>query len=67
MEDYQENEDINENDELESCDYDAPDPECPVCGEYLRFASIPDAVGNGLHEGWWCDECGEEVILIEED
>jgi len=31
---------------------------CPECGAEMDFAMLPDDVGNGLHEGYECSNCG---------
>ena len=31
---------------------------CPECGGVMKFAMLPDSVGNGLHEGHECPDCG---------
>ena len=33
-------------------------PKCPECGGVMKFAMLPDSVGNGLHEGHECTDCG---------
>lgn len=33
---------------------------CPKCGGVMKFAMIPDSVGNGLHEGHECTDCGHD-------
>ena len=52
-----------EDDEDEDDEDDEEDEkECPDCGDSLSgMKMIPDNTGNGLHEGYWCDFCGEEV------
>lgn len=35
---------------------------CPECaGDDVQEILIPDNVGKGMHEGYWCYDCNEEV------
>lgn len=31
---------------------------CPECGGVMKFAMLSDSVGNGLHGGHECTDCG---------
>ena len=39
-------------------DIDKDEHKCPECGGVMKFAMLPDSVGNGLHEGHECTDCG---------
>ena len=45
-------------DGLYSDDSEEEPKTCPECGGVMKFAMLSDSVGNGLHEGHECTDCG---------
>ena len=41
---------------------DYGEAQCPECGGMdVKEVMVPDNVGKGMHEGFWCYDCNEEV------
>ena len=44
--------------DIDGLDECADEPKtCPECGGVMKFAMLPDSVGNGWHEGHECSDC----------
>ena len=43
--------------ESDSEDDESEEKKCPECGGVMKFAMLPDSVGDGVHEGHECSDC----------